>query len=93
MNRNIIISSVLHTLFIFITAMSLPFLAKNSRYSTNSLSRANSDCRKINVPFAPKAKKIIEEKKKEETCFRTAPQKSRKTKAKTVLSPDQKNKK
>ena len=49
-----------------------------------------------NVPFAPKAKKIIEKVKEEEKRLvseQAPPKKVEKTKTKTVLSPDQDNKK
>ena len=80
MNRSIIISSVLHVFLIFITAMSLPFLAKKPLDIPPIVSgELIQIAEKTNIPFAPKAKKIIEKVKK--------------TKTKTVLSPDQNNKK
>jgi len=97
LNRSIIISSVLHTLFIFITAMSLPFLAKKPLDIPPIVSvELIQIAEKTNVPFAPKAKKIIEKVKKEEKKLvseQAPPKKVEKTKTKTVLSPDQKNKK
>ena len=65
MNRSIIISSVLHTALIFITAMSLPFLAKKPLDIPPIVSvELIQITEKTNIPFAPKAKKIIEKKKK-----------------------------
>ena len=97
MNRSIIISSVLHTLLIFITAMSLPFLAKKPLDIPPIVSvELIQIAEKTNVPFAPKAKKIIEkvkEKEKKLVSEQAPPKKVEKTKTKTVLSPDQKNKK
>ena len=97
MNRSIIISSVLHTLLIFITAMSLPFLAKKPLDIPPIVSvELIQITEKTNIPYAPKAKKIIEkvkEKEKKLVSEQAPPKKIKKTKTKTVLSPDQKNKK
>ena len=97
MNRSIIISSVLHALLIFITAMSLPFLAKKPLDIPPIVSvELIQIAEKTNIPFAPKAKKIIEkvkEKEKKLVSEQAPPKKVKKTKTKTVLSPDQKNKK
>ena len=97
MNRSLIISSVLHTILIFITAMSLPFLAKKPFDIPPIVSvELIQIAEKTNVPFAPKAKKIIEkvkEKEKKLVSEQAPPKKVEKTKTKTVLSPDQNNKK
>ncbi len=91
------ISSVLHVLLIFITAMSLPFLAKKPFDVPPIVSvELIQIAEKTNVPFAPKAKKIIEkvkEKEKKLVSEQAPPKKVEKTKTKTVLSPDQNNKK
>jgi hypothetical protein len=96
-NRSIIISSVLHALLIFITAMSLPFLAKKPLDIPPIVSvELIQIAEKTNVPFAPKAKKIIEkvkEKEKKLVSEQAPPKKVKKTKTKTVLSPEQSNKK
>ena len=64
MNRSLIISSVLHGALIFITAMSLPFLAKKPLDIPPIVSvELIQIAEKTNIPFAPKAKKIIEKKK------------------------------
>ena len=66
MNRSIIISSVLHGLLILITAMSLPFLAKKPLDIPPIVSvELIQITEKTNIPFAPKAKKIIEKIKEE----------------------------
>ena len=67
MNRSIIISSVLHAALIFITAMSLPFLAKKPLDIPPIISvELIQIAEKTNIPFAPKAKKIIEKVKEKE---------------------------
>ena len=97
MNRSLIISSVLHALLIFITAMSLPFLAKKPLDIPPIVSvELIQIAEKTNIPFAPKAKKIIEkvkEKEKKLVSEQAPPKKVEKTKTKTVLAPDQDNKK
>ncbi len=97
MNRSIFISSVLHALLIFITAMSLPFLTKKPLDIPPIVSvELIQIAEKTNIPFAPKAKKIIEkvkEKEKKLVSEQAPPKKVEKTKTKTVLSPDQNNKK
>ncbi len=97
MNRSIFISSVLHVFLIFITAMSLPFLAKKPLDIPPIVSvELIQIAEKTNIPFAPKAKKIIEkvkEKDKKLVSEQAPPKKVEKSKTKTVLSPDQNNKK
>ncbi len=97
MNRSIIISSLLHALLIFITAMSLPFLAKKPLDIPPIVSvELIQIAEKTNIPFAPKAKKIIEkvkEKEKKLVSEQAPPKKVEKVKTKTILSPDQNDKK
>ena len=97
MNRSIIISSVLHGVLIFITAMSLPFLAKKPIDIPPIVSvELIQIAEKTNIPFAPKAKKIIEkvkEKEKQLVSEQAPPKKVKKNKTKTVISLDQKNEK
>ncbi len=99
MNRSIIISSVLHGVFIFLTAMSLPFLAKKPIDLPPIVSiELIQITDKTNIPFAPKARKIIEEvKKKEEKLVseQAPPKKVKKIKPDSVPMPDDlvKNKK
>jgi hypothetical protein len=96
MNRSIIISSVLHGLLILITAMSLPFLAKKPLDIPPIVSvELIQITEKTNIPFAPKAKKIIEKAKEEEKKLvseQAPPKKVKKTKTKTVVSVDQNEK-
>ncbi len=97
MNRSLIISSVLHGVLIFVTAMSLPFLAKKPLDIPPIVSvELIQIAEKTNIPFAPKAKKTIEkvkEKEKKLVSEQAPPKKVEKTKTKTVISPDQNNKK
>ena len=97
MNRSIIVSSFLHILLILITAMSLPFLTKKPLDIPPIVSvELIQIAEKTNIPFAPKAKKIIEkvkEKEKKLVSEQAPPKKVEKTKTKTVISLDQDNKK
>ncbi len=97
MNRSIIISSALHGALIIITAMSLPFLAKKPLNIPPIVSvELIQIAEKTNIPFAPKAKKIIEkikEKEKKLVSEQAPPKKVKKTKTKTVVSLDQNNEK
>ena len=96
MNISIIISSVFHALLIIIAAMSLPFLTKKPLDIPPIVSvELIQIAEKTNVPFAPKAKKIIEKVKEKEKLVseQAPPKKVKKTKTKTVVSPDQNNKK
>ena len=96
MNRSIIISSVLHGTLIFITAMSLPFLSKKPLNIPPIVSvELIQIAEQTNIPFAPKAKKIIEkikEKEKKLVSEQAPPKKVKKTKTKTVVSVDQNEK-
>ena len=96
MNRSIILSSVLHLLLILVTAMSLPFLAKEPLDIPPIVSvELIQIAEKTNIPFAPKAKKIIEkvkEKEKKLVSEQAPPKKVKKTKTKTVISVDQNDK-
>ena len=92
MNRSIIISSVFHLLLIFITAMSLPFLAKKPLDIPPIISvELIQITEKTNIPFAHKAKKTIEkikDKEKKLVSEQAPPKKVEKTKTKTVVSVD-----
>ena len=97
MNRSLIISSVLHGALIFITAMSLPFLAKKPIDIPPIVSvELIQIAEKTNIPFAPKAKKIIEKKKKKKlkekekklVSEQAPPKKVKKSKTKTIVSLD-----
>ncbi len=97
MNRSLIISSVLHGALIFITALSIPFLAKKPIDIPPIVSvELIQIAEKTNIPFAPKAKKIIEKKKKKKlkekekklVSEQAPPKKVKKSKTKTVVSLD-----
>ena len=92
MSRSVIISSVLHAVFILLTAMSLPFLTKKPIDLPPIVSiELIQITDKTNIPFAPKAKKIIEEvKKKEEKLVseQAPPKKIKKIKPESVPMPD-----
>ena len=97
MNRSIIISSVLHLVLIMITALSLPFLAKKPIDLPPIVSvELIQITDKTNIPFAPKAKKIIEKIKEEEKKLvseQAPPKKVKKIKPDAVPMPDDKTKK
>jgi hypothetical protein len=93
-NRNIIISFGLHTLLVIITAMSLPFLAKKPIDLPPIVSvELIQITDKTNIPFAPKAKKIIEkvkEKEKKLVSEQAPPKKVKKQKPDAIPLPDEK---
>ena len=97
MNRSLIASSVLHILLIIITAMSLPFLSKKVIDLPPIVSvELIQISEKTNIPFAPKAKKIIEkvkEKEKKLVSEQAPPKKVKKKKPDSVPMPDDKVKK
>ena len=94
MNRNIIISFGLHTLLVIITAMSLPFLSKKPIDLPPIVSiELIQITDKTNIPFAPKAKKIIEkvkEKEKKLVSEQAPPKIVKKEKPDAVPLPDEK---
>ena len=94
MNRNIIISFGLHTLLVVITAMSLPFLAKKPIDLPPIISvQLIQITDTTNIPFAPKAKKIIEkikEKEKKLVSEQAPPKKTKKEKQDAIPLPDKK---
>jgi len=95
LNRSILISSVFHAVLIIVTAMSLPFLSKKPLDIPPIVSvELIQIAEKTNVPFAPKAKKIIEKVKEKEKLVseQAPPKKVKKTKTKTVVSPEQNKK-
>ena len=98
MIRNVIISSSFHLIVILIAAMSLPFLAKTPIDLPPIVSiELIQITDKTNIPFAPKAKKIIEKvkkKEKEKLVSEQAPPKIvKKEKPDAVPLPDKKNEK
>ena len=94
MYRNIAISSGIHILLVIITAMSLPFLSKKPIDLPPIVSvELIQISDQTNIPFAPKAKKIIEKVKEEEKKLvsEQAPPKSvKKEKPDAVPLPDEK---
>tara|TARA_B100000408_G_scaffold33466_1_gene25110 strand:- start:1022 stop:1828 length:807 start_codon:yes stop_codon:yes gene_type:complete len=91
--RNIAISSTFHLFIILIAAMSLPFLSKKPIDLPPIISiELIQITDKTNIPFAPKAKKIIEKiKKKEKLVSEQAPPKIvKKEKPDAVPLPDEK---
>ncbi len=97
MNRSIIISSALHITLIFITAISLPLFAKKPINLPPIVSvELIQITEKTNIPFAPKAKKIIEkvkEKEKKLVSEQAPPKKVKKKKPDAIPLPDKKVKK
>mgnify|MGYP003984424273 CR=1 FL=1 len=94
MNRNIVISSGLHIILVIITAMSLPFLSKKPIDLPPIVSvELIQITDKTNIPFAPKAKKIIEkvkEKEKKLVSEQAPPKKTKKKKPDAIPLPDKK---
>ena len=95
MTRNIIISSTFHLLIIIIATMSLPFLVKKPIDLPPIISIDLIQITdKTNIPFAPKAKKIIEEVKKKEkeklVSEQAPPKKVKKEKPDSIPLPDEK---
>ena len=92
MNRSIILSSVIHLFVIILTAMSLPFLSKKAIDLPPIVSvELIQITEKTNIPFAPKAKKIIEEVKEKEKKLvseQAPPKKVKKKKPDSVPMPE-----
>ena len=96
MNRSIILSSVFHIFIIILTAMSLPFLSKKAINLPPIVSvELIQITEKTNIPFAPKAKKIIEKVKEKEKLVseQAPPKKVKKKKPDSVPMPDENVKK
>jgi len=96
-SRSILISSVLHLIIIMITAISLPFLAKKPIDLPPIVSvELIQITDETNIPFAPKAKKIIEkikEKDKKLVSEQAPPKKVKKVKPDAVPMPEDKTEK
>ena len=92
MNRSIILSSVLHVFVIILTAMSLPFISKKAIDLPPIVSvELIQITEKTNIPFAPKAKKILEEVKEKEKKLvseQAPPKKVKKKKPDAVPMPE-----
>ena len=97
MNRSIILSSVFHLFIIILTAISLPFLSKKAIDLPPIVSvDLIQITEKTNIPFAPKAKKIIEkvkEKEKKLVSEQAPPKKVKKKKPDSVPMPEENVKK
>ena len=93
MTRSILISSVLHIILVFITAVSLPFLAKKPIDLPPIISvELIQITDETNIPFAPKAKKILEKIKEKEKLVseQAPPKKVKKIKPDSVPMPEDK---
>ena len=97
MYKNVIISSGLHLMLILIATLSLPFLVKKPINLPPIISVELIQISDItNIPFAPKAKKIIEKVKKEQEKLvseQAPPKKVKKEKPDAIPLPDQKSEK
>ncbi len=97
MSRSLILSSVFHIIIIFITAISLPFLAKKAIDLPPVVSiELIQITDKTSIPFAPKAKKTIEkikDEKKKLVSEQAPPKKVKKIKPEAIPMPDDKIKK
>ena len=92
MIKNIAISSALHIVLVVITALTFPFIAKKPIDLPPLISiELIQITDKTNIPFAPKAKKIIEKvKEKEKLVSEQAPPKQvKKEKPDAIPLPDQ----
>ena len=93
MYKNIIASSAFHLAFIVLATLSLPFISKKPIDLPPIISiELIQITDKTNVPFAPKAKKIIEKIKKEKDKLvseQAPPKKVKKQNPKAVPLPDQ----
>ena len=95
MYRNIAISSGFHLMIIIIAAFSLPFLSKKPIDLPPIVSvELIQITDKTNIPFAPKAKKIIEKVKKKEkeriVSEQAHPKKVKKEKPEAIPMPNEK---
>jgi len=93
-NRSIFVSSGLHILMVIVTAMSLPFLSKKPLDLPPIISvELIQITDQTSIPFAPKAKKIIEkikEKEKKLVSEQAPPKIVKKQKPDAVPLPDEK---
>ncbi|RPG99845.1 MAG: cell envelope biogenesis protein TolA [Candidatus Pelagibacter sp. TMED118] len=95
MYKNILISSGFHLLIIIITIISFPFIAKKPLDLPPIISVELIQIKdKTNVPFAPRAKKIIEKVKDDEKLLseQAPPKKIKKIKPDAIPMPDDKTK-
>ena len=94
MSKSILLSSAFHALIIILTIVTLPFVAKKPLDIPPLISvELIQISEKTNIPFAPKAKKIIEKIKEEEKKLvseQAPPKKVKKIKPEAIPMPDQK---
>ena len=94
MYKNIVISSGFHFILVIIATLSLPFLAKKPINLPPIISvELIQITDQTNIPYAPKAKKIIEKVKKEQEKLvsdQAPPKKVKKEKPDAVPLPDEK---
>ena len=94
MSKSILLSSAFHALIIILTIVTLPFVAKKPLDLPPLISvELIQISEKTNIPFAPKAKKIIEKIKEEEKKLvseQAPPKKIKKIKPEAIPMPDQK---
>ena len=94
MSKSILLSSAFHALIIILTIVTLPFVAKKPLDIPPLISvELIQISDKTNIPFAPKAKKIIEKIKEEEKKLvseQAPPKKVKKIKPEAIPMPDQK---
>ena len=92
MIKNVMISSALHLFLVIITALTFPFIAKKPIDLPPLISiELIQITDKTNIPFAPKAKKIIEKVKEKEKIVseQAPPKKIKKEKPDAIPLPDQ----
>jgi len=93
-SKSILLSSAFHALIIILTIVTLPFVAKKPLDLPPLISvELIQISEKTNIPFAPKAKKIIEKIKEEEKKLvseQAPPKKIKKIKPEAIPMPDQK---
>ena len=94
MLRSVLISSCFHILIIIFTFVSLPFIAKKPLQIPPIVSvELIQISEKTNIPFAPKAKKIIDKVKEQEKKLvseQAPPKKVKKIKPDAIPMPDKK---
>ena len=94
MSKSILLSSAFHALIIILTIVTLPYVAKKPLDLPPLISvELIQISEKTNIPFAPKAKKIIEKIKEEEKKLvseQAPPKKIKKIKPEAIPMPDQK---
>ena len=94
MSKSILLSSAFHAIIIILTIFTIPFVAKKPLDLPPLISvELIQISEKTNIPFAPKAKKIIEKIKEEEKKLvseQAPPKKVKKIKPEAIPMPDQK---